>query len=723
MAANSNKGVFGFLGMVYAMMSIGLLGFVVWSHHMYSVGLDVDTRAYFTAATLIIAVPTGIKIFSWLATSHGGSIKPSSTMLFALGFVFMFTVGGLSGVVLANASLDVAFHDTYYVVAHFHYVLSMGAVFALYSAWYFWIPKILGMAYDKSLANLHFWILFLGVNFTFFPQHFLGLQGMPRRVSDYPDAFTGWNITSSIGSMISVIATVVFLKLLYTQLVYSKPILNYLSLISDFYIDILQIILNRVSTGLEWGLSSPPKPHAFTTLPLQSVFKLPSFLSLSGKLIYSVKYILIFIMMMFNPNNIKALFKLIKMTYRSANLKAAINKVFSPISLLKLIIIFIISWIIRIGFLIADHYLIESDFLFSLSSIFTIFTAAITRSYIETLGLPNISWSSIRYFFSLTNDEKKNLIHEFISCFKENNKMVHYVSQDQQIISDKSADLLELPTRLMMDDSSKDNKNTALTVKGKDKDLGSKSPTDLSASKSNSPSRSNSPSGSINKITKPVFNPTHPIPIAPSIQQTSIQEAIPKSTDSKPDLSESTDSKPDVYINQAGQTLRIMDSSIPAEKHGWGAEGANRSNMFTAHMYPNPIFKAIPDVDEPQVAKYSTFWKDFRKQYRFDLDIDNFYFDTEYTHYDLDKDDLFEDDTGISFIAQGTFNERKLILENLLRVKYGLYRENHAKLEEAYDRTRSHAQVHRLFIKYVTMKHEFFALRHIYQLYYLNRVE
>nr|YP_009687540.1 cytochrome c oxidase subunit I [Ramalina intermedia]QDX14922.1 cytochrome c oxidase subunit I [Ramalina intermedia] len=270
-SASSNKGVFGYLGMVYAMMSIGVLGFVVWSHHMYSVGLDVDTRAYFTAATLIIAVPTGIKIFSWLATCYGGSFTLEAFMLFALGFVFMFTIGGLSGVVLANASLDTVFHDTYYVVAHFHYVLSMGAVFALYSAWYFWIPKMLGMDYNRYLGKVHFWILFIGVNVTFFPQHFLGLQGMPRRISDYPDAFAGWNMVSSFGSIISVIATWLFLYVLYMQLVEGKSASRYPWLIPQFYYDLLQTQISRSFSSLEWGLNSPPKPHAFVSLPLQSV--------------------------------------------------------------------------------------------------------------------------------------------------------------------------------------------------------------------------------------------------------------------------------------------------------------------------------------------------------------------------------------------------------------------------------------------------------------------
>ena len=269
-SASSNKSVFGYLGMVYAMMSIGVLGFVVWSHHMYTVGLDVDTRAYFTAATLIIAVPTGIKIFSWLATCYGGSLHLTPSMLFALGFVFMFTIGGLSGVVLANASLDIAFHDTYYVVAHFHYVLSMGAVFALFSAWYFWIPKMLGLDYNRMLGKVHFWLLFIGVNVTFFPQHFLGLQGMPRRISDYPDAFAGWNLISSFGSIISVVATWLFLYIVYVQLVEGKAASRYPWLTPQFYSDSLQTLLNRSYNSLEWALSSPPKPHAFVSLPLQS---------------------------------------------------------------------------------------------------------------------------------------------------------------------------------------------------------------------------------------------------------------------------------------------------------------------------------------------------------------------------------------------------------------------------------------------------------------------
>jgi len=246
------KETFGVLGIVYAILAIGILGFVVWAHHIFTVGMDADTRAYFTTATIIIAIPTGIKIFSWLGTFHGVRFNFSPSLYWSLGFVFLFTVGGLTGIVLSNSSLDIVLHDTYYVVAHFHYVLRIGAVFALIGAFVNWYPLITGLTINPKWLKVQFLIIFVGVNLTFFPIHFLGLSGIPRRYSDYPDRFLFWNIVARIGSIISIISIIFFLFILWESIVRHRPAVS----------------RNHINTSLEIIHSFPPINHRYTSIPI-----------------------------------------------------------------------------------------------------------------------------------------------------------------------------------------------------------------------------------------------------------------------------------------------------------------------------------------------------------------------------------------------------------------------------------------------------------------------
>ena len=253
-ATFSRKPVFGYLGMAYAMVAIGVVGFVVWAHHMFTTGMSVDMKMYFTAATMVIAVPTGIKIFSWIATMWGGSVSFKTPMVWAMGFIFMFTVGGVTGVVLANGGLDDNLHDTYYVVAHFHYVLSLGAVFSLFAGFYYWFGKMSGRHLNEFLGHLHFWIFFIGVNVLFFPMHFLGNSGMPRRYPDYPEAFAYWNGVASFGYAIMAVGVLIFFVNVIWSLVAGRRA-------EDNY-------WGEGATTLEWTLTSPPPYHQFETLPV-----------------------------------------------------------------------------------------------------------------------------------------------------------------------------------------------------------------------------------------------------------------------------------------------------------------------------------------------------------------------------------------------------------------------------------------------------------------------
>ncbi|MBO6882699.1 MAG: cytochrome c oxidase subunit I [Marivita sp.] len=253
-ATFSRKPVFGYLPMVWAIIAIGALGFVVWAHHMYTVGMSLTQQSYFMLATMVIAVPTGVKIFSWIATMWGGSIEFKTPMLWAFGFLFLFTVGGVTGIVLSQAAVDRAYHDTYYVVAHFHYVMSLGAVFGIFAGIYFYFPKMTGKMYPEWAGKLHFWTFFIGANLTFFPQHFLGRQGMPRRYIDYPEAFAYWNYTSSWGAFLSFASFLFFIGVMGWSLARGRA-------------ETAKNPWNEYADTLEWTLPSPPPEHTFEQLP------------------------------------------------------------------------------------------------------------------------------------------------------------------------------------------------------------------------------------------------------------------------------------------------------------------------------------------------------------------------------------------------------------------------------------------------------------------------